>query len=109
MNRAITLCTLCAILLLAPGKAEAQLLKKLGKAVNEVSNVLGNKNNKNGNSKTREKESSDDSENNYETGNDSNGDEWVFVSSYANKLKKGLLVSKGTEKVIIFQFALKQG
>lgn len=94
MNRAITLCTLCAILLLAPGKAEAQLLKKLGKAVNEVSNVLGNKNNKNGNSKTREKESSDDSENNYETGNDSNGDEWVFVSSYANKLKKGLLVSK---------------
>lgn len=97
MKRIITLCSLCAIMLLTPDKAEAQFLKKLGKAVNEVSNAIG-KNDKKSSRKQKESTSrrsdsgsADSDMNSSETGNQSYGDEYVYVSIYEGKLKKGIL------------------
>ncbi|MDE6393001.1 MAG: hypothetical protein K2L59_07020 [Muribaculaceae bacterium] len=88
MKKKITLCTLCAVMLLSPCTAEAQFLKKLGKAVNEVSNAIG-KNDKKSSRKQKEStarrsdsESADSDMNSSETGNQSYGDEYVYVSIY---------------------------
>ena len=90
-------------MLLTPDKAEAQFLKKLGKAVNEVSNAIG-KNDKKSSRKQKESTSrrsdsgpADSDMNSSETGNQSYGDEYVYVSIYEGKLKKGNLFSLSYE------------
>lgn len=88
-------------MLLTPDKAEAQLLKKLGKAVNEVSNVIGNKNDKKGSKKQKSGtvqgagiQQTDTEVYGGETENNQEEDDMGYVSGYAGKLKKGNLISR---------------